>query len=44
QQGEMNVTETSSAIGYTNTSYFAEAFREKYGVNPNVFVRRSSNR
>ncbi|MDC0759612.1 AraC family transcriptional regulator [Brevibacillus sp. AG] len=44
QQGEMNVTETSSAIGYTNTSYFAEAFREKYGVNPSVFVRRSSNR
>ncbi|MFS0553916.1 helix-turn-helix transcriptional regulator [Brevibacillus sp. 179-C9.3 HS] len=44
EQGEMNVTETSSAIGYTNTSYFAEAFREKYGLNPSVFVRRSSSR
>lgn len=44
QQGEMNVTETSSAVGYSNTSYFAEGFREKYGVNPSAFARRSSNR
>lgn len=41
QQGEMNVTETSFAVGYSNSSYFAEAFREKYGINPSAFARRS---
>lgn len=43
QQGDMNVTETSFAVGYSNSSYFAEAFREKYGINPGVFVRRPAN-
>jgi AraC-like DNA-binding protein len=42
QQGVLNVNETSCAVGYSNSSYFAEAFRDKYGVNPGEFVRRSS--
>ncbi|MDR4999665.1 helix-turn-helix transcriptional regulator [Brevibacillus parabrevis] len=42
QSGDMNVTETASAVGYSNTSYFAEAFREKYGVNPGAFVRQTA--
>jgi AraC-like DNA-binding protein len=43
QQGDNNVNEASCAVGYSNPSYFAEAFREKYGVNPGEFVRRSSS-
>ncbi|MNI64355.1 Regulatory protein PchR [compost metagenome] len=43
QQGNMNVNETSCAVGYSNSSYFAEAFRDKYGVNPGEFVRGSSS-
>ncbi|CAG7610643.1 HTH-type transcriptional activator RhaR [Paenibacillus solanacearum] len=39
QQGDMNVTETSLAVGYSNPSHFSEAFRSKYGINPGVFVR-----
>ncbi|MCQ6557217.1 helix-turn-helix transcriptional regulator [Paenibacillus mendelii] len=41
QQGSMNVTETSCAVGYSNSSYFAEAFRDKYGINPGQLVRCS---
>lgn len=41
QQGDLNVTETSLSVGYSNPSYFSEAFREKYGVNPGNLLRRS---
>lgn len=40
QGGSTSVIEVSCAVGYSNPSYFAEAFREKYGVNPGEFVRR----
>lgn len=41
QQGDLNVNETSLTVGYSNPSYFSEAFRDKYGVNPGNFRRRS---
>lgn len=41
QQGDLNVYETSLMVGYSNPSYFSEAFREKYGVNPGNLRRRS---
>lgn len=41
QNGSTSVIEVSYTVGYSNPSYFAEAFREKYGVNPGEFVRRS---
>ncbi|GAA3404331.1 AraC family transcriptional regulator [Paenibacillus hodogayensis] len=37
QQGQMNVNEIACAVGYANASYFAEAFRDKYGFNPGQF-------
>ncbi|WP_349655183.1 helix-turn-helix transcriptional regulator [Paenibacillus konkukensis] len=40
QQESMSVTEACCEVGYSNPSYFAEAFREKYGINPGAFVRR----
>ncbi|GGF95262.1 helix-turn-helix transcriptional regulator [Paenibacillus aceti] len=43
QQGNMNVYETSLAVGYSNPSHFAQAFRGKYGVLPGSLVRRSSS-
>ncbi|WP_188892803.1 helix-turn-helix transcriptional regulator [Paenibacillus radicis (ex Gao et al. 2016)] len=42
QQGTLNVTETSHAVGYSNSSYFSEAFRDKYGVNPGKIIHHSS--
>ena len=41
QQGTLNVTETSCAVGYSNSSYFSEAFRDRYGVNPGKFIHYS---
>lgn len=40
QNGSMNVNEVSCAVGYSNPSYFAEAFRKQFGCNPGEFVRR----
>ncbi|RAV22811.1 helix-turn-helix transcriptional regulator [Paenibacillus contaminans] len=42
QAGSITVIEASCAVGYNNPSYFAEVFREKYGVNPGELVRRPS--
>ncbi|MEQ7049471.1 AraC family transcriptional regulator [Paenibacillaceae sp. P-4] len=41
QQGKLNVTEAAYEVGYSNASYFSEAFRRKYGVNPGSLVRQS---
>ena len=32
--GDMNVTEVSCAVGYSNASHFALSFRKEFGVNP----------
>lgn len=39
EQGAANVNEAACAVGYNNPSYFAGAFRKKYGVNPSEFMR-----
>lgn len=39
QTGRVNVGEAACAVGYLNPSYFAEAFRSKYGVNPGLFIK-----
>ncbi len=40
QDGRLNVSEVAFAIGYSNPSHFAEAFRKQYGVNPGVLLRQ----
>jgi AraC-like DNA-binding protein len=40
QQGNLNVNETSCAVGYSNSSHFSEVFREKYGINPGKLVKQ----
>ncbi|MFU1798347.1 AraC family transcriptional regulator [Paenibacillus azoreducens] len=42
QQGHLNVNETSCAIGYSNSSYFSEVFREKYGINPGQLLKHAA--
>lgn len=42
QNGSMNVTEVANAVGYSNPSYFAEAFKGKYGINPREVLKKSS--
>jgi AraC-like DNA-binding protein len=34
ETNEMKVTEVAKAVGFANRSYFAEAFRKKFGFNP----------
>ncbi|WP_028548015.1 helix-turn-helix transcriptional regulator [Paenibacillus sp. UNC451MF] len=42
QEGHVNVSEAACAIGYSNPSHFAEAFRKQYGVNPGALLRHRS--
>ncbi|MGE6517098.1 helix-turn-helix transcriptional regulator [Lysinibacillus sphaericus] len=39
QGGKMNVNEVSNEVGYSNPSYFAQTFKDKYGINPSKLVR-----
>jgi len=40
---EKNISEIVTAIGLNNRSYFSKIFKEKYGVNPNYFLRSRKN-
>ncbi|ESA33724.1 transcriptional family [Leptolyngbya sp. Heron Island J] len=40
-EGEVNVSEAARRVGFTNRSYFAAAFRKKYGVSPRKYRRWS---
>jgi AraC-like DNA-binding protein len=40
QSGKMSVSEAAANVGYTNASYFANAFRKRYGINPSELIRR----
>ena len=40
QDGQVNVTEASLMVGYTNLSYFAKAFKSMFGISPSE-LRRS---
>lgn len=42
QNGQTSVGEAAVSVGYTNASYFAEAFRKQYGINPSELIRRPS--
>ena len=39
--GTHNVTEVAQAVGYSNMSHFAAAFRKKYGINPSQYRKCS---
>jgi AraC family transcriptional regulator, transcriptional activator of the genes for pyochelin and ferripyochelin receptors len=38
-KGEMKVEEVASRVGFDSRSYFATAFRKKFGVNPKQYFQ-----
>lgn len=40
EAGDLTVTEVTRAIGFANRSYFATAFKRKFGVNPHDYRRQ----
>lgn len=38
-----NILKIANKVGYSNSSHFAVAFRNKYGVNPSVFKKQARN-
>ena len=41
-EGEMNVSEAARQVGFVNRSYFAAAFRKKFGVSPSKYLRQKN--
>jgi AraC-like DNA-binding protein len=38
----LNVSEVACQVGFANRSYFAAAFKKKFGVNPKEYLRKNS--
>ena len=43
QEGMTSVSMAAAHVGYTNASYFASAFRKRYGMNPSEFLHYAKN-
>jgi len=43
EEGCLNVSEVARRIGFANRSYFASAFRKKFGVSPKEYLVRHKN-
>jgi AraC-like DNA-binding protein len=43
EEQQLNVSEIAQAIGFANRSYFAAAFRKKFGVSPKEYLSRHRN-
>ncbi|MBG1240258.1 helix-turn-helix domain-containing protein [Nostoc sp. NZL] len=41
--GDMNVVEVSRIVGFASRSYFAAAFRKKFGLNPKEYLTNRKN-
>lgn len=41
--GEMSVTEVARSVGFASRSYFATAFRKKFGINPKEYLTNRKN-
>jgi len=44
EEAEMNVTEVSSHVGYSNPSHFAAAFKKQFGVKPRSYLAETRRR
>jgi AraC-like DNA-binding protein len=38
ENNELNVSEAGIAVGYSNLSHFAEAFKREFGINPSTLI------
>lgn len=43
EEGRCNVSEVARRIGFVNRSYFASAFRKKFGITPKEYLVRCRN-
>uniref|UniRef100_B8HXA5 Transcriptional regulator, AraC family n=1 Tax=Cyanothece sp. (strain PCC 7425 / ATCC 29141) TaxID=395961 RepID=B8HXA5_CYAP4 len=43
EEGRLNVSEVARRIGFVNRSYFAAAFRKKFGVTPKQYLLHHKN-
>ncbi|WP_416674500.1 helix-turn-helix transcriptional regulator [Egbenema bharatensis] len=43
EERRLNVTEVARTIGFSNRSYFAAAFRKKFGVTPREYLTKLKN-
>ncbi len=41
--GDMSIAEVASSVGFASRSYFATAFRKKFGVNPKQYLSNWKN-
>ncbi len=40
--GELSISQAARSVGFSSRSYFATAFRKKFGINPKEFLIRNS--
>ncbi|OKH24240.1 AraC family transcriptional regulator [Chroogloeocystis siderophila] len=43
EQRRLNVSEVARSVGFANRSYFASAFRKKFGVNPRDYLTQKNS-
>lgn len=43
QERELNISEVAHTIGFASRSYFAAAFRKKFGVSPRDYLSQHKN-
>lgn len=43
RESTLNITEVRYEVGYTNSSHFARAFKQKFGVSPSDYIKNSCN-
>jgi AraC-like DNA-binding protein len=43
EQRRLNVSEIARSVGFANRSYFASAFRKKFGVNPRDYLNQKNS-
>lgn len=43
QERRLNVSEVANTVGFANRSYFAAAFRKKFGVSPREYLTQPKN-
>jgi AraC-like DNA-binding protein len=43
ESGKANIADVAQSVGFASRSYFAAAFRKKFGINPSVYLNQRKN-